>query len=211
MALSLEAHGYDVSVAINGDEALTMCSERPPDAVLLDLMLPDIDGLEVCKRLRRWFVGSIVVVTADGDERRKIAVLDEGADDYVTKPFSMPELHARVRVAVRRSRMLADHLEGPSLSAGALVIDTAGHSAHIGGEALSLTKGEFDLLALLVRNVDRVLSVDFLLERAWSGDVKGTVPTLRNRIAALRRALSAHPRAPDIVNEPGVGYRLTLR
>lgn len=208
--MSLSTRGYDVDVAGTGSEALDRCRHHPPDVMVLDLGLPDIDGIEVCRLLRRWATNPIIVLTADGSEDRMIAALDNGADDYITKPFSMPQLDARVRVALRHRSQQAGHLEGEPIVLGALTVDVAGHLATLDGAHLELTRREFSLLTVLANHAGKVLTAGFLLEHAWGQEFSGNVATLRNRIVALRRQLARSPDAPEIITEAGTGYRLVL-
>lgn len=204
VSTALSARGYVVHSSATGRDALDRASAKEPDMVILDLGLPDIDGVDVCRQLRRWFTNPILVLSADGDEDRKIVALDEGADDYVTKPFSMPELLARLRVADRHRRQ-ASASEPPVLHVGDLVVDVDAHVATTGGTPLDLTPREFDLLAMLARHPGRVLTHGTLL-----GASKGGVKSLRVRITQLRRKLGAGDSRPQLLTEPGIGYRLTL-
>src|SRR5262245_35759553 len=205
---ALGARGHDVSVAATGEEALALVSAIEPDVVLLDLGLPDIDGIEVCQRLRRWYRNPIVVVSADGDEDRKVAALDDGADDYVTKPFSMRELLARLGVALRHRRLVADTVDPTVVDVGDLRVDIGAHAAVAGGQPLRPSGKEFGVLALLARNCGRVLTQDFLLSRVWHTTDPSRAESLRAHINQVRRKLGDGPLRPRVLNEPGVGYRL---
>jgi len=207
----LTARGYDVRTATTGRAALDAAAEHRPDVVLLDLGLPDIDGVDVCRHLRRWLPSPVIVLTADDAVDRKIRALDEGADDYVTKPFSMPELLARVRVAVRHRRALSAVVDADFLEVGDLRIDVAAHEARFGDEAVHLPRKEFALLVLLARNAGRVLTHATLLRHVWP-DRQGDDDTqvLRTHITVLRKKLGRAERRPRIVSEPGVGYRMVL-
>jgi two-component system KDP operon response regulator KdpE len=204
----LAARGYGVCAVATGRDALSDCAEQPPDVVLLDLGLPDLDGVEVCRRLRLWTQNPILVLTADGAEDRKILALDSGADDYITKPFSMPELHARIRVALRHRRALAPIVDGAVLEVGCLRIDLGGHVASLGGAHLDLTRREFVLLALFAMNCGRVLTHNHILAHAWDDAGLEKLPALRKYIFVLRKKLEDHPLAPLIVTESGTGYRM---
>ena len=208
VATALRARGTVVEVATSGREALRMASACEPDVVLLDLRLPDIDGGEVCVQLRRWFRNPIVVLSADGDEDRKIAALDAGADDYVTKPYSMPELLARLRVALRHRQAVAAALDPASLRIGDLRVDTAAHVATVGDTDLRLARKEFALLALLARNGGRLLTHSYLVSEIWSRSDVDKTRALRGLVTELRKHLGAGPRRPRIVTEAGIGYRL---
>ena len=207
----LAARGYDVRTATTGRAALDAAAERRPDVVLLDLGLPDIDGVDVCRHLRRWLPSPVIVLTADGAVDRKILALDEGADDYVTKPFSMPELLARVRVAVRHRQALSAVVDADLLEVGDLQIDVAAHEARFGDEAVHLPRKEFALLVLLARNAGRVLTHAALLRQVWP-ERQGHDDTqvLRTHVTILRKKLGRGERRPRIVSEPGVGYRMVL-
>jgi len=207
---SLVARGYEVHVAATGKRGLELASLIEPDLVILDLGLPDIDGIEVCRQLRRWSTSPIVVLTVDSAEQQKIQALDDGADDYVTKPFSMPELHARIRVALRHRRMLDDLEPEEVIVVGDVAIDTTGHRVTIAGELTRFTAKEFALLSLLARNAGRVLTHGTLLARVWPNDKTNRVESLRVHVNQLGRKLGAGPHRPTIETEPGVGYRLVI-
>ena len=210
LSTALTARGYDVLTSTTGRHALDTASLEEPEIVILDLGLPDIDGVDVCRHLRRWFTNPIVVLSADGAEDRKIAALDEGADDYITKPFSMPELLARLRVADRHRRRGASTSVPPVLEVGDLTVDTGSHVALVRGEAIDLTRREFALLAVLARHPGRVLTHGTLLDKAW-GDTRGRgLGSLRVHVTQLRKKLGAGPGRPRLLTEPGVGYRLNL-
>jgi two-component system KDP operon response regulator KdpE len=206
---TLRAQGYRVSVAANGGDALTASSIEEPDVILLDLGLPDIDGIDVCRQLRRWFRNPIVVLSGDLTPDRKIDALDEGADDYITKPFSMQELNARIRVALRHRALVAAVVDATVVNVGDLIVDTGDRSVFAGTRALDLTRKQFDLLALLARNPGRVVTHGTLLARVW-GDEGGTAESLRVHVTHLRHKLGTGVNRPRIVSEPGVGYRLVV-
>lgn len=210
VSTALVARGYEVRAVTLGRQALDAASLEEPDIVILDLGLPDIDGIDVCRHLRRWYANPIVVLSADGAEDRKIAALDEGADDYVTKPFSMPELLARLRVADRHRRRASSALAPLALEVGDLVVDTGSHLAVVGGEPMILTRREFALLAVLARHPGRVMTHGTLLEKAWGNTRSGGVESLRVHITQLRKKLGSGPGRPRLLTEPGVGYRLNL-
>jgi two-component system, OmpR family, KDP operon response regulator KdpE len=205
---ALEARGYRTRMVRSGREALAATSLHEPDIVLLDLGLPDIDGIEVCRHLRRWYRSPIIVLTADGSERRKVRALEEGADDYVTKPFSMPELLARVTVATRHRRVLAAVVDDVCIDVGSLRVDTASHEAWVEGARLDLTPKEFALLTMLARNAGRVLTHRTLLGEVWGEPQGANTQPLRTAITTLRKKLGTGGRRPLLVTEAGVGYRL---
>jgi two-component system, OmpR family, KDP operon response regulator KdpE len=206
---ALQARGYPVRTVATGTEALDTVSDDPPALVVLDLALPDIDGVEVCRRIRSWSDIAIIVVTADGAEDRKVAAFDAGADDYVTKPFSFRELEARVRVGLRRGASHA--VDAPTVQVGDIVVDIPHHWATVGGRLVDLTPKEFELLTLFARNPGRVLTHDTLLARVWGREGAGHVEYLRVYARALRQKLGDDPANPRLVTEPGIGYRLVDR
>ena len=201
------AHGFEVMAVGDGRLALDLVTDRRPDVMVLDLGLPDLDGLEVCRVARRLGDVRIVVLSADGSEDRKVAALDLGADDYMTKPFSTPELLARVRVALRHRRELAGVPDDDLVVVGELRLDVPAHVASADGTALDLTRKEFALLVLLARNVGNVLRHRRLLDAVWGPDQ--TLDTLRTHVSHLRRKLDRAGSTVRVESEPGVGYRLT--
>jgi two-component system KDP operon response regulator KdpE len=211
LSASLQARGYRVKVARSGQDALDQSAAEDPAVVLLDLGLPDLDGVEVCRRMRQWSKAPIIVVTANGAEDRKISALDEGADDYVTKPFSMPELLARLRVAVRHRRELAPFMDDGLLEVGDLVVDPADHRVTVAGRPVELTPKEFEFLALLARHQGKVLTHRHILQSVWGPEATGRTEYLRTYANQLRRKLQDDPASPRLVTEPGVGYRLIAR
>lgn len=208
LSAALSARGYRVEVARDGHEALERAASTAPDLIVLDLGLPDLDGIEVVKRIRSWSEVPIVVLTAEGADEVKVTALDEGADDYVTKPFSTPELLARLRVALRHhQRARPDGLDEARLQVGALVVDLPHHAVHVGETRLDLTPKEFGFLAVLARHPGRVLTHRMILQEVW-GEAYGTeTQYLRVYASQLRKKLAGLG-APDLVTEPGVGYRL---
>jgi two-component system KDP operon response regulator KdpE len=207
---ALRTRGYIVHVATTASTGLQLASALEPDVIIVDLGLPDLDGVEVCRRLRRWTTIPILVLTVDGAEDRKVEALDAGADDYVSKPFSMPELLARVRVATRHRRALGHATESDVMVLGALRVDSGSHEAFVGAMPLVLTRKEFALLAMLVRNEGRVILHRVLLSGVW-GSEKTRVELLRSHVNQLRHKLGeAGLTGVAIVNEPGVGYRIAF-
>ncbi len=202
----LEAHGYDVETLTAGEGAVAAAEQFRPDVVLLDLVLPGIDGVEVCRQLRARSAVPILVLSAVGEDRRKVQALDEGADDYVVKPFSMPELEARIRVALRRSTPG----DSPRLMAGPVVMDVTRRAVSVGGQPLHLTPREYELLRELLMYPGRVVTQRQLLGRVWGPEYVDDTHVLRTFIHQLRTKLAAIDAvaARQIVNEPGVGYRL---
>jgi two-component system KDP operon response regulator KdpE len=207
----LEARRYQVAVAGTGQAAIEIAAGQPLDAVILDLGLPDLDGLEVCRRIRQWSEVPIIVLTVEGSEERKVMALDDGADDYVTKPFSMPELLARLRVALRHRRQRVGSEEGPVFQVGDIRVDMATREAWVGDQLIDLTPKEFAFLAVLARHPARVLTHRMLLQEVW-GPAYGTeTQYLRVYASQLRKKLGDDPTQPRLVTEPGVGYRLVDR
>lgn len=206
---SLGAHGYELIEAVTGRDGLAQAAARTVDAVLLDLGLPDTDGLEVTRRLREWSQVPLIVISARGQEADKVAALDAGADDYVTKPFSLPELLARLRAARRRAAQAAPGQEEPVYVVGELRVDVARHQVVAGGREIHLTPTEFKLLALLARNAGRVLTHRQILKEVWGQAYQDNTHHLRVQMHGLRHKLEPEPARPRyLLTEPGVGYRL---
>ena len=209
LSTGLRARGYRVVAAAKGEMALDLVARDAPDVVVLDLGLPDIDGVEICRRVREWCDIPIIVLSADGSDHRKVLALDEGADDYVTKPFSMPELLARIRVAVRhRPREGAPAPLAPVLQVGDLTIDLHRHKVTAGGREVELTPKEFAFLALLARHPGRVLTHRTILQEVWGPEYGTESQYLRVYASQLRKKLRDDPARPRLVTAPGVGYRL---
>jgi two-component system KDP operon response regulator KdpE len=206
----LEARGYRVLTAVSGQQAIDVTAVEAPALVVLDLNLPDIDGVEVCRRIRGWTDVPIVVLSAEGSDSRKVLALDEGADDYVTKPFSMPELLARIRVALRHRPAHAGG--GPPdqavLEVGDVRVDVARHQVTVGGRSVELTPKEFAFLALLARWPGRVLTHRAILREVWGPEYGTETQYLRVYASQLRKKLDDDPERPRLITEPGVGYRL---
>ncbi len=202
----LGKHRYQVFLAASGDEALDSAVELTPDLVILDLALPGMGGLEVCRELRSWLTAPILVLSARGDEGIKIAALDQGADDYLTKPFSPGELLARIRALLRRTSVLAGPL--PVISSGNLKIDVARRRVFRGEEEIRLTRTEFDILTYLARNTGCVVTSKLLLQSLWGPEYGDDTQTLRVHVGHLRKKIEPDPAAPRyIMTEPGIGYR----
>ncbi len=212
VARYLARDGHEVECVADGPAALRSAAERPPDLVVLDLMLPGVDGLEVCRRLRATSPVPIVMLTALGAETDRLAGLETGADDYVTKPFSPRELALRVRSVLRRSRgALVPVVAAAPLRDGDLVVDVAAHEASLRGELLSLTVREFDLLAFLLRHPRRAFTRDELLAQVWDWTF-GDSSTVTVHVRRLREKIEDDPAAPRrLVTVWGVGYRYEPR
>lgn len=205
----LRARGYDVQLAPTGQEGVDKAATVGPDVMILDLGLPDIDGVEVCRRVREWSDVPIIVLSVEGSETRKVEALDEGADDFVTKPFGMAELLARVRVALRHRELAQEGDDRPEIEAGPIRIDVAAHEVMLHGEQISLTDTEFRILVELVSNVGKVLTHRMLLEAVWGPGYRDELHYLRVYVNRLRKKLETDPSSPRLlVTVPRVGYRL---
>jgi len=204
---SLTAEGYQIQEADTGEQGMRLARQQPPDLVILDLGLPDIDGQEVLRSLREWLTTPIVVLSARGQESQKVNALDHGADDYVTKPFGVAELLARLRTALRHA---AGGGEGsPVFNVGELQVDLAARRVVVGGEEVHLTPLEYKLLAALIKHAGKVLTHRYLLQEVWGPGHAEETHYLRVFMASLRRKLEADPARPRyLLTEPAVGYRL---
>ena len=202
----LAARNYEVDLAETAEEGLALTAERTPDIVVLDLTLPGMSGLEACRRLREWYHGPILILSVQNADDDKIAALDLGADDYLTKPFSTGELLARIRALLRRTQGAdASQME---IRAGDLCIDFAKRVVTVKGEPVHVTRIEFDILALLARNAGRVVTSRMLLETVWGPEYVGDTQTLRVHVSHLRRKIeSPGDVSRYILTEPGVGFR----
>jgi two-component system KDP operon response regulator KdpE len=206
---SLTAAGYDVIVATTGKDALKAAATQSPDAILLDLGLPDMDGKDVISDLRNWSKTPILVLSARDREAEKIAAFDLGADDYVNKPFGIGELTARLRTALRHAAQQAS--EQTHLKSGALEVDVLAHKVTLNGAPVKLTPKEFELLAILVRNAGRLLTHRQILTAVWGAAHTEDLQYLRVFIGQLRQKLKASANAPELIlTEPGIGYRLSV-
>lgn len=206
---ALEAEGFKLLEATAGVQAIAMAASHNPDLILLDLGLPDIDGLEVIKRIREWSQTPIIVISARGKDTEKVDGLNAGADDYLSKPFSVEELVARMRVAIRHLSQSRLGKEEPVFQTGELQVDLARRMVWVGGKEIHLTPIEFKLLAVLARYGGRVLTHRQLLKEVWGHGSDEQAHYLRNYIHTLRHKLEADPARPMYLRtEPGVGYRL---
>lgn len=206
LTVTLEANGYQVISAASGQEALALAAQHRPAIVVLDLGLPGVSGQEVLRRLREWTNVPVVILSVQDDEAGKVAALDGGADDYVTKPFNTGELLARLRVAMRH----AAKPDGASVfQAGSLVVDLANRHVTLRGQEVSLTVTEYNLLRMLVRHAGKVLTHRQLLREVWGPGSEEQTHYLRVYVGRLRDKLEASPSEPGLIlTEPGVGYRL---
>ncbi len=208
----LSARGYEVMIARDGQAALDATISWRPDVMVLDLGLPVLDGLEVCRRVRGWSEMPIIVLTVRDAERDKVEALDLGADDYLTKPFSMDELLARIRVALRHSERLALVREEPVYTFGELHIDRAHRRVLVRGQEVHLTPTEYELLRVLTTHAGKVLTHRWLLRTVWGASYEQDVPTLRVFINQLRHKIEADTARPTyILTEPGIGYRFNVQ
>ena len=210
LAINLRARKYDVDVACTGADALRLAAHARPDAVILDLGLPDMDGTDVVHGLRGWTSTPIVVLSARQDQADKVSALDAGADDYITKPFGMDELLARLRAALRRSATTSD-VAAATIETAAFRIDLAAKRVSRDGQDVRLTPTEWHLLELLARTPGRLVSQRQLLSEVWGPGAEKESQYLRVYIGTLRRKLEPIPAKPrHLITEPGMGYRLDL-
>jgi two-component system, OmpR family, KDP operon response regulator KdpE len=206
LSVILRNAGYDVATAETKTEALDAVSVRPPDAMVLDLVLPDGSGVDVCRAVRDWSALPIIVLSAVGDEREKVRALDAGADDYITKPFGTEELLARLRAVLRRA---GDEREEPVVSVGDLSIDLADRLVTRDGEQIHLTPIEFDILRELARHSGKLVTQRQLLQAVWGPGYDLETHYLRVHVAHIRAKIEPDPSHPRyVITEPGVGYRL---
>ena len=206
LAINLRGRGYEVDTAADGTTALATAAARPPDLVVLDLGLPDMDGVEVIRGLRGWTSAPVLILSARHEQQQKVAALDVGADDYVTKPFGMDELLARVRAALRRAG--ANGSTRPVVTTDAFTVDLAAHRVRTAHGEVRLTPTEWHLLEVLVRHPGQLVTGRQLLQEVWGPAYRTETNYLRVYFSQLRRKLEPDPTRPRyIVTEPGVGYR----
>jgi two-component system KDP operon response regulator KdpE len=202
---SLTAKGHEILEATSGEEALALASAERPDLIILDLGLPDVDGVEVTRRLRDWTQTPIIILSVRDREEDKVGALDAGADDYLTKPFGLSELMARIRVAMRHNVQTDPD---PVFKSGALRVDQVRREVTLDNQRVALTPTEYDLLRALVQNVGRVLTHNQLLRQVWGAAYEEEAHLLRVNVSNLRRKIELNPDRPAfILTEPGVGYR----
>jgi two-component system KDP operon response regulator KdpE len=202
---NLKGAGYEVETAATAEAALAAAAMRPPDAVILDLVLPDRSGIDVCRELRSWSAAPVLVLSVVGDEAEKVAALDAGADDYVQKPFGIDELLARLRALLRRAGPSTE----PVLEIGELVIDLDKHLVTVGGRRVSLTPNEFELLRVLAQNEGKLMTHPTILCEVWGPAYGAESHYLHVYVSQLRRKLEPDPSRPRyLLTEPGAGYRL---
>jgi two-component system, OmpR family, KDP operon response regulator KdpE len=205
LEITLSANNFKISEAATGKEGIALAASLQPGLIILDLGLPDTDGLDVLKKLREWYQKPVIILSVRNSEEDIVKALDNGANDYLTKPFRTGELLARIRVAIRQSQTIPDE---PILEFGSLSVDLANHVARKNNELLKLTSTEFSLLALLAKNEGRVLTHQFILKEVWGmGHIEQT-QYLRVFIAQLRKKVEDNPAKPKLLNtESGIGYR----
>jgi two-component system KDP operon response regulator KdpE len=209
LKISLESSGHEILVATNGNEAVQMAANQRPEAVILDLGLPDMDGTEVLKKIRGWSQIPIIILSVRNSEDTIIHALDSGADDYLTKPFHVGELMARIRVACRHA---ARGKEEPIFKSGNLEVDLSGHLVKISGEEVKLTSTEFNLLTVLIRHAGKILTHRQILKEIWGPNATEQNQYLRVYISHLRQKIEMDPDEPKmIITEPGIGYRFRFQ
>ncbi len=205
LEITLSANGYKISEASTGKDGLLLAASLNPVLIILDLGLPDSDGLEILKKLREWYQKPVIILSVRNSEDDIVKALDYGANDYLTKPFRTGELLARIRVAIRQSQVIQDK---PTLEFGSLSIDLANHTARKNNELIKLTSTEFSLLALLAKNEGRVLTHQYILKEVWGMGYVEQTQYLRVFIAQLRKKVEDDPAKPKLLNtESGIGYR----
>ncbi|MBI4491883.1 MAG: response regulator transcription factor [Chloroflexi bacterium] len=206
---NLELASFRVCTASDGDSALKVAEAENPDLLVLDIMMPSLDGYEVCRRVREFSVAPIIMLTAKDAEEDKVLGLDVGADDYLTKPFSSPELLARVRAALRRAKQYTGESPQPIFTCAELTVDFAQHLATLDGRSINLTPTEYRILSFLARNAGRVVTQQDLLSKVWGPEYKDEAHLLRVNIARLRRKVEPDPHEPRfILTRSGIGYTL---
>ena len=207
---TLKINHYSYISASSGMEAVSLCASHHPDLILLDLGLPDIDGIEVIRTVRSWSRAAIIIISARGEDSDKIAALDSGADDYLTKPFSIEELLARIRAAGRRMQYLSETSDkSPVFTNGSLVIDYSAHKVTLEGKEIRLTAIEYRLLTLLSENAGKVLTHSYIIDRIWGGGIDTDIVSLRVYMTSLRKKLkAASPGFNLIETHIGIGYQM---
>ena len=208
----LEANNYDVLIATTGAEGYSMVTSQCQDVVILDLGLPDMDGMTILKNVRQWSSMPVLVVSARTHEKDKVAALDAGADDYITKPFGTSELLARVRTAIRHARatvLTAEGMQTGQFRAGDLLIDYDKHRVYVGDRDVNLTQNEYKIVSLLGKYAGKVLTYDFIIKEIWGPNMQNDNRILRVNMANIRRKMENNPAQPQyIFTEVGVGYRI---
>lgn len=201
---------YHVIFAVDGQEAIDRAIEGAPDLIVLDMAMPGMDGVEVCRQLRTWYTGPILMLSVRDSEADKVDALDAGADDYLTKPFFTGELLARTRALLRRAAGRLD--AAPVIKTGDIEVDLSKRTVKKADQEIELTRLEFDILSYLSRNVDCIVTSRMILENVWGPEYYGDTQTLRVHISHLRKKIEPHPAVPSyILTEPGVGFRLVSK
>ena len=208
LRLGLQAGGHDVVTAANGQQGISKTAVSTPDIVVLDLGLPDIDGQTVCRRIRQWSEVPIIILSASGNEQSKVAALDGGADDYITKPFGMAELEARIRTALRHRKPLPGEPEAAMLTVGPLEMDLVHHEVHLDGSAVELTTKEFEVLSFLARHAGRTCTRQMILGAVWGTGYGSEAQYLHAYVHRLRQKLDDSS-GTLIRTMPGIGYSLS--
>ena len=204
----LSLRNYDVSLSSSGEDGINAAIETNPEIVILDLSLPDMDGLDVCRELRTWMTSPILILSVRGNEGDKVTALDLGADDYLTKPFQAGELLARMRAILRRAESRV--VQPPEIQAGDLTISLAKRAVFLKGKEISLTRTEFEILSVLVRNMDCVVTHKMLADTLWEDGEARDPQLLRVHVSNLRKKIEPGPSLPRyILTDPGVGFRFT--
>jgi two-component system response regulator RegX3 len=205
---SLQKEGYEVDIALDGESGWSKCESGSYDLILLDLMLPGVDGMEICRRIRQLGVTPVIMLTAKDSDVDKILGLEMGADDYVTKPFNMRELVARVRAVLRRAKAQEQERNEGRIETEDIVIDKERHEVKVAGEVVDMPLMEYRLLELFMRNPGKALAREYLLNKAWEGDFYGQTKTLDVHIRRLREKIERDPANPvHIITVRGIGYR----
>jgi len=203
----LSASHFNIISAINGEQGLALAAAQSPDVIILDLTLPDMDGIQLCEQIREWSSVPIIVLSVRDSEKDKVAALDKGADDYLTKPFGIEELLARIRVALRHSQSTLGNKES-IITAGPVSIDLARHLVTLRGDEIKLTATEFKLLSYLAAHADRVLTHQVIMTHVWGFVETDHIEYLRVYIGQLRKKIENNPDDPQILlTDPGIGYR----
>lgn len=209
LKVSLESHSFETLEAVSGKEGLSMAGSHRPDVILLDVGLPDIDGFDIIKQLRTWSSTPIIVLTVHDREEEKVQALDLGADDYLTKPFGVPELLARIRVVLRR--VSQEDEKSPIFRSGSFEMDRSAHLVKVSGQEVHLTSTEYDLLAVLVKHAGKVVTHRMLLKDVWGPNSVEHVQYLRVYMGQIRKKLKALNTEIELIStEPGVGYRFLV-
>jgi two-component system KDP operon response regulator KdpE len=206
LRLGLKAGGHDVVTAVDGEHGMTQTAIHSPDIVVLDLGLPDLDGLAVCKRIRQWSEVPIIILSASGSEERKVAALNGGADDYVTKPFGMAELEARIRTAIRHRANAPEEAPASAVTVGLLDLDLVHHETHLDGASIDLTTKEFEVLSFLARHAGKTCTHQMILSAVWGAGYGSEAGYLHAYVHRLRQKLGHS--GTLIRTAPGVGYSL---